>query len=1037
MKRKKKLRKIIVLILVMIVFSIGIYICINLKNEKEVVSSNVKGVITTKLNKENCEIITEDNITTVQKFSDNSDIIIIDKEIISNDKLKIDSTAFLECSNLSSILIDKSIADENLQIENFEKNDNYEDDKYIEYITTKEYSEAYVRYLELSEEERNELEIIPDKYDIPMSVLYTDYMQEFYNQDIIDETDFPEKFDLRDKINIKVENQGSTGICYSYASLTSVETNLALNYNDYVDLSEVHQAALTGGYGGTFISYNNLYYLTKIGPVYESEWPMAKLTLSEKDDISEIIYKYLRNETITSEERSRMERALKQTTAKKYIKNTASMPSIRKNNVYTKEEIENARKYIKTHIMKYGSLYAAVASSALQANTQGIYVMNSSRSESTDHGVSIVGWDDNFSKENFPAGRKPEMDGAYLALNSWGDDWGDNGYFWISYEDYWAENNLRGVISVDNLKENISLNTIIITNKDTGEEEAFTITKGSNIQIEINATINELMVDQEEFIVDVISSNEEVITGPVIVSGNEIKNNTAKILIDFNTSKLEIGEYMINIKYGEETMSIPIKIEPNIFDFCIKEDNTITITSYHGNDTQVIIPNEFLGYVVTGIADEAFLDNQLDSVIVYDNILEIGSNIIEKSVIIYGNRETYIEEYANENSYTFISLNEKEIQGNGWYFDLVQNKLYISENTQEKTYDYLKNVIQKVEIEDSAIQIFASQFEGYKNLEEIILPSTITTVGQKAFKECYKLKIINLPENIKSLPWQTFYYCESLQSIELPKSLTTIGSAAFSGCENLQDITIPETVTRIENTAFHSCKNLKSITIPEKVTIINYNMFVSCENLQSVNILGNVTSLDRNAFNKCTSLENINIPSSVTNIGDYAFYKCYSLKRVNIPEGVTSIGNYAFSYCENLEDLEIPLTVTTIGSSIANDAIINKVIETGTTEIELPNIIKRALTEGDILYCGTGITFSYAKLNDDKTKLLRNDNKREMVKIYITSGLLKGLEVSIIVSGEITYSSSNWTNEEVTATLHIAKGEKVTNNNRRTKIYFF
>ena len=50
------------------------------------------------------------------------------------------------------------------------------------------------------------------------------------------------------------------------------------------------------------------------------------------------------------------------------------------------------------------------------------------------HGVLIIGWDDNYSKDNFYY-EKPENDGAWLVLNSWGTSWGNNGTAWISYDD--------------------------------------------------------------------------------------------------------------------------------------------------------------------------------------------------------------------------------------------------------------------------------------------------------------------------------------------------------------------------------------------------------------------------------------------------------------------------------------------------------------------------------------------------------------------------------------------------------------------------
>ena len=53
----------------------------------------------------------------------------------------------------------------------------------------------------------------------------------------------PEKYDLRDKIYINVEHQRNFGICYAFASLTSLETYIALNYNEYYDFSEIHFAS--------------------------------------------------------------------------------------------------------------------------------------------------------------------------------------------------------------------------------------------------------------------------------------------------------------------------------------------------------------------------------------------------------------------------------------------------------------------------------------------------------------------------------------------------------------------------------------------------------------------------------------------------------------------------------------------------------------------------------------------------------------------------------------------------------------------------
>jgi C1A family cysteine protease len=58
-----------------------------------------------------------------------------------------------------------------------------------------------------------------------------------------------------------------------------------------------------------------------------------------------------------------------------------------------------------------------------------------SGTEAANHGVTIVGWDDGYPREDFLAGSQPEHDGAWIARNSWGPAWGEAGYFYVSYED--------------------------------------------------------------------------------------------------------------------------------------------------------------------------------------------------------------------------------------------------------------------------------------------------------------------------------------------------------------------------------------------------------------------------------------------------------------------------------------------------------------------------------------------------------------------------------------------------------------------------
>ena len=161
--------------------------------------------------------------------------------------------------------------------------------------------------------------------------------------------------------------------------------------------------------------------------------------------------------------------------------------------------------------------------------------------------------------------------------------------------------------------------------------------------------------------------------------------------------------------------------------------------------------------------------------------------------------------------------------------------------------------------------------------------------------------------------WSKIIGCRSLTSLVIPDSVTNIGDYAFAFCRSLTDIVIPDSVTSIGNWAFWNCRSLTDIVIPDSVTSIGDNAFHFCSSLSNIAISDSVTSIGNNAFSDCRSLTDIVIPDSVTNIGDAAFCGCKSLRTIVIPDSVTSIGNNAFCDCSSLSNLVLPDSVTCIG----------------------------------------------------------------------------------------------------------------------------
>ena len=173
-------------------------------------------------------------------------------------------------------------------------------------------------------------------------------------------------------------------------------------------------------------------------------------------------------------------------------------------------------------------------------------------------------------------------------------------------------------------------------------------------------------------------------------------------------------------------------------------------------------------------------------------------------------------------------------------------------------------------------------------------------VSDYMFYQCPNLEDIVLPVDVTSIGYLVFGTCSSLTSIVIPDGVITFGNYTFSGCSSLASIAIPESVTSIGDHAFCYCSSLASIAIPEGVTSIGYDAFHGCSSLTSIAIPESVTSIGDHAFYDCSSLTSIAIPEGVTSIGDYAFEGCSSLTSIAIPEGVTSIGYNAFYGCSSL-----------------------------------------------------------------------------------------------------------------------------------------
>lgn len=318
--------------------------------------------------------------------------------------------------------------------------------------------------------------------------------------------------------------------------------------------------------------------------------------------------------------------------------------------------------------------------------------------------------------------------------------------------------------------------------------------------------------------------------------------------------------------------------------------------------------------------------------------------------------------------------------------------------------------LKNIDIPDGVERIGTFAFRG-NALEKIIIPDSVTDIGENAFGECRDVESLSIGSGLSEIKERTFSELINLKTIRIPGNVETIQEMAFRKT-GATEIIISDGVKVIGESAFEPCENAEVITLGNSVEMIGKRAFSECKSLKSLVIPDSVVTIESNAFKSCNSLSDLTFGSGLLTIGNYAFEGAHVLEHLEIPDNVMDIASNAFSDSRALKNISIGSGITRLGYKVFFVEDITK------TNVETDN--KTALNydwAGD----GREVTF--------KSKVIFKDHAgNSLLELLLEHGetvLDKAPAMEDYEDGGYTYVFTGW-EPEITEDTRVTGGAEYT-----------